>query len=68
MVNHIDPNGMVELFALIEKEGKIAIPKIISTHPLTKERKENMQKIVAKSEYNVVSNNELDEIFKQLKQ
>jgi len=68
MNNHIDPNGMVELFALIEKEGKIAIPKIISTHPLTKERKENMQKIIAKSEYNVVPNNELDEIFKQLKQ
>ncbi len=67
MDNHINPNGMLELFELIEKEEKIAIPKIISTHPLTSERKENMQEIIAKSEYSLLFNNKLDSIFLQMK-
>ncbi len=63
MNNHIDPNGMVELFALIEKEEKIAVPKIISTHPLTKERKESMQKIIEESTYDLLPHNDLDSLF-----
>ena len=66
MNNHIDPNGMVQLFELIEKEEKIAIPKIISTHPLTKERKENMLKTIEESEYNLLLNNYLDSVFVQM--
>ena len=68
MNNHINPNGMVELFKLIEKEEKIAIPKIISTHPLTRERKKNMQEIIAKSAYSLLFNNNIDSIFIQMKQ
>jgi Zn-dependent protease with chaperone function len=68
MDNHIDPNGMVQLFELIEKEEKIAIPKIISTHPITKERKENMQQTIEKSEYSLVPNNNLDSIFVEMQQ
>ncbi len=68
MDNHINPNGMVELFELIKKEEKIAVPKIISTHPLTSERKENMQEIIAKSEYTLLFNNNMDSIFIQMKQ
>jgi predicted Zn-dependent protease len=68
MNNHIDPNGMVQLFTLIEKEEKMAVPKIISTHPLTKERKENMQEIIAKSEYGLLPHSSLDSFFVQIKQ
>ena len=68
MNNYNDPNGMVRLFDLIEREEKIAIPKIISTHPITKERKKNMQKIIAESEYNLRSNNNLDSLFMKMKQ
>ncbi len=67
MNNHINPNGMVELFALIEREEKIAVPKIISTHPLTKERKENMQEIITNSVYKLSSHSDLDSLFLQLK-
>ena len=67
MDNHIDPDGMVQLFALLEKEEKVSIPKILSTHPLTKERKENMQEIITKSEYNLLSHNGLDSLFLQMK-
>ena len=68
MNNNIDPKGMVDLFELIEKEEKIAVPKILSTHPLTKERKENMQNIIEKSEYSLSTNNYLNSIFEELKQ
>ena len=68
MDNHIDPNGMVHLFELIEKEEKIAVPKILSTHPLTKERKENMQKIIEESEYSLLSNSYLESVFLQMQQ
>jgi len=66
--NYNDPNGMVQLFDLIEREEKIAVPKIISTHPLTKERKENMQKIIAELEYNLRLNNNLESLFIKMKQ
>jgi predicted Zn-dependent protease len=65
--NNINPNGMVKLFEQLEKEQKISIPKIISTHPLTKERKENMQKIISESVYVIKSNNNLNSIFEQIK-
>ncbi len=68
MDNHIDPNGMVQLFDLLEKEEKIAIPKIISTHPLTKERKASMQETIEKSTYHLISNNDLESIFRQMQQ
>ena len=67
MNNNIDPNGMVQLFALIEQEAKIAVPKIISTHPLTKERKQNMQKIIAQTEYQVQVNSDMNSLFAQMK-
>jgi len=68
MNNHIDPNGMVQLFELLENEARITIPQIISTHPLTAERKAEMQRIIAKSEYNVQTHNALDSLFVLMKQ
>lgn len=67
MDNNIDPNGMVKLFEQIEEESEIYIPKIISSHPLTKERKENMQNIISKAIYNVKPNHKLNSIFEQIK-
>jgi len=66
MNNHIDPNGMVQLFVLLEKVSKLPIPQIVSTHPLTAERKVNMQKIIEKSEYSLLQNNYLDSLFAQM--
>jgi predicted Zn-dependent protease len=55
------------LFEQLEKESKISIPKIISTHPLTAERKENMRRIIAATQYEVRANKKLELIFEQLK-
>lgn len=67
MDNKINPNGMVNLFEQLEKESKISIPKIISSHPLTKERKEYMQKIISETVYEVKQNDKLDSIFEHIK-
>jgi len=65
--NNVNPNGMVKLFEQLEKESKISIPKIISSHPLTKERKENMQRIISETVYNVKPNDKLNAIFEHIK-
>ncbi len=67
MDNNVNPNGMVKLFEQLEKESKISIPKIISSHPLTNERKENMQKIISATAHEVKSNNKLNAIFEVIK-
>ena len=65
--NNVNPNGMVQLFEQLEKENIYSIPEIISSHPLTKERKENMQKIISESVYEIKPNNNLTSIFENLK-
>ena len=67
MDNHVNPNGMVKLFEQLEEESKVSIPKIISSHPLTKERKENMQKIISEAVYDVKPNDKLISIFEHIK-
>lgn len=67
MDNNVNPNGMVKLFEQLEKESKFSIPKIISSHPLTNERKEIMQKIISESVYKVKPNDKLNSIFEHLK-
>jgi len=65
--NNVNPNGMVKLFEQLEKENEFFALKIMSSHPLTKERIENMQKIIAESDYEIKSNNNLESIFANIK-
>lgn len=67
MDNNVNPNGMVKLFLQLEKESKISIPKIISSHPFTKDRKENMQKIISESVYEIKPNDKFNSIFEHIK-
>ena len=65
--NNVNPYAMIKLFEQLEKESEFSVPKIISTHPLTKDRKEHMQKIILESDYVVKTNNKLTTIFESLK-
>jgi len=66
--NNLDPYAMVELFEQLEKESEFSISEIMSTHPLIKNRKEYMQKIIQNSDYTVKTNNQLSTIFESLKE
>jgi predicted Zn-dependent protease len=63
MKNDIDPNGKVQLFDLIAQLERISIPEILSTHPLTEGRRENMERIIEKSSFEVLPQNRLDSLF-----
>lgn len=65
MDNKVNPFGMVQLFEHLEDENPFTIPKILSTHPLTLERKENMQKIISETSYEVKPNETLKAIFEK---
>tara|TARA_B100000513_G_scaffold146667_1_gene67957 strand:- start:349 stop:1416 length:1068 start_codon:yes stop_codon:yes gene_type:complete len=65
--NNINPYGIINLFEILEKGSKSSVPEIMSTHPLTSDRKENMHKIISASDYVVKTNYELINIFESLK-
>jgi predicted Zn-dependent protease len=67
MSNHLNPKGMITLFEQLEHESDFAMPEILSTHPLTDERKNNIQKIISQSHYEVKPNDKLNAIFSRLK-
>jgi predicted Zn-dependent protease len=50
----------------LDREKEISIPKIISTHPLTQDRKAHMEEMIGTMDYQVVSNPKLASIFKAL--
>ena len=56
-----------KVFEQLEKESEIYIPKIISSHPLAKERKDNMQKIISETVYEIKPNDKLNSIFEYIK-
>ncbi|MFN3444771.1 MAG: M48 family metallopeptidase [Bacteroidia bacterium] len=66
--NGINPNGMVNLFEQLEKEETFSLPKIMSSHPLTKERISNMKKIIDETKYKIKPNNKLASIFERIKE
>jgi Zn-dependent protease with chaperone function len=65
--NKINPFGMVRLFEQLEKENYAAVPTILRSHPLTKERKEHMKNIISNKSYQVNSNKTLDVLFEKIK-
>jgi predicted Zn-dependent protease len=65
--NNINPHGAVTLFEQLERESNVNIPKIISSHPLTKDRKKHMLKIISERKFKVVHHANLKRLFNQLK-
>lgn len=67
MNNHVNPNGMARLFEQLEEENDLEIPEILSTHPVTDERKKHIEKIISKSTYEIQANEKLSMLFEKLK-
>lgn len=66
--NHVDPNGMLQLFSRLESEHGIEIPELLSSHPVTAERKQYIQEVIKEKPFTVVKNQKLTAIFEALKQ
>ncbi len=65
--NNVNPNGMVKLFERLEEEDNASIPEIISSHPLTIERKKDMREIISRTNYEVKPNEKLEFLFEKMK-
>jgi Zn-dependent protease with chaperone function len=67
--NHIDQQGMVQLMQELQKlDKKLNVPEFISTHPLTDKRIQYVQQDIKAHPSSAMSNEKMDEIFKQLQQ
>lgn len=65
--NKINPEGMYQLFKTLDTSDNIEVPKILSTHPLTKDRIEYSKTLINKKEYSFSSNSDLQKAFDDLK-
>ena len=65
--NGMDPYGMVRLFEQLEEKNEYDVPKIMSSHPLTKDRKEHMEKIISSTVYEVEPHAVLNALFEKIK-
>ena len=66
--NKINPEGMSKLFSTLQKSESVAVPKILSSHPLTEERVKFSKDLIGKKEYPFKKNPELEEAFEILKE
>jgi predicted Zn-dependent protease len=58
---------MVELFSILKEKESVEIPKILSTHPVTKDRIAFSEKLVAKKDYTPIKDETLEKLFEDLK-
>jgi predicted Zn-dependent protease len=65
--NHINPYGITQLFSILEKEERIRLPEIVSTHPLTPERKNHISQYILSVSYQVDKQPVMEELFKKIK-
>lgn len=66
----VNPRGMLDLFTQLEKEsdGAGEIPEFLSTHPMLQQRKVTITQLIAKSTLKLKPNEELEQLWKQIKQ
>jgi beta-barrel assembly-enhancing protease len=65
--NRIDPKGMIHLFERLNEEKSIDIPEFLSSHPVTDDRIENINKQIKGDGYAAKENIKLKQLFEKLK-
>lgn len=65
--NNINPKGMTQLFMRLKTEEKVQIPAFISTHPMTNDRIENINRLIKKKSFRTSKNERLEKLFIDLK-
>ncbi|MCG2612282.1 M48 family metallopeptidase [Flavobacterium sp. SM15] len=66
--NHIDPKGMQQLFSRLQSHHDIEMPELMSSHPITRQRKRNIENLIKEKPFTVVENPKLNVIFQKLKE
>jgi Zn-dependent protease with chaperone function len=66
--HRIQPNGMISLFRILEKENDISIPGWMSTHPVSSERIDYLQHKIKTDPYHSVQRTDLEKRFLNIKE
>jgi beta-barrel assembly-enhancing protease len=67
LLNKVNPQGMPKLFNRLEDQTGIVLPEFLSTHPITKERINYINKLIKTRKFQFSENQNLKKLFKQLK-
>jgi len=65
--NHINPKGMTDLFKRLQTDEKVIIPAFISSHPITTDRIETINKLIQQKTYRNIYKPELEKLFRRVK-
>jgi len=68
--NEINPQGIVSLFKILEKESKYDDYKLLEymqTHPLTSRRIEKIEKMISETNFSYYHNYKLESLFEEMK-
>ncbi|WP_395057879.1 M48 family metallopeptidase, partial [Flavobacterium sp.] len=67
--NHVNPKGMSNLFKrLQEDKSALSIPEFLSSHPITNERINDIDKLIKSKSFVVKDNPKLKTLFQEIKQ
>jgi len=67
-LNQIDPKGMVSLFEGLQSKAELLLPEFLSSHPITKERIDYIEKLIDSKTYSFKENAQLQELFIEIKE
>lgn len=65
--NGVNPQGMSDLFQRLQQDNTISIPEFLSSHPLTEERINYIDKMIKTRSFEAKTNDKLKGIFEKLK-
>lgn len=65
--NHVNPKGMSTLFSRLKSKEGLSIPAFLSSHPVTDERIQYIEKLNRNKDYKIQENEKLTTLFQELK-
>lgn len=66
--NKVNPKGMLALFSRLKSKDGLSVPEFLSSHPVTEQRIEYIQKLSSAIRYTGNNNKKLTTLFEELKQ
>lgn len=68
IANKVNPQGMSNLFKRLQQHHSISIPEFLSSHPVTENRIDFINKMIKNQKNQQVTNPQLEKLFAKLKQ
>jgi len=67
ILNGINPKGMTDLFSRLKSSEKVSLPAFISSHPITSDRIESINRLIKNTPHAYTQHQKLKELFLEVK-